>query len=656
MTGSRPPESVDDDGGEKSERIKTPALVGPSEVPRIGVDLAGLCRTSSTVDAPFLAEGRAAWALGRESGSGMRVGIGFDTRAVIEPRGLGTAAATLHFPGVVRRHFVGQRGTCTETLVVGRTLPFVVCQWSSPSGSLPEAIAVRIRAPGEADDGTPGDDSSDPPDPKRDGSTVWLESSGGATAVTTVPPTRALQLQSGARILVHPAEGEHASLVVASGPTETVRSALAASRHLEGHAVRSACGPVDGLVPHTGVLEIDDGIEWLQARLDAQLHRWISARGSRVLSPTSQGPRASAPERDLTVLGIGLAAVATGLRDGVERLLSIADEASSSYGLVAARFASVFGDTRFAARAAEAWTAGPPPGQDPLGRLAARLLVNALDHSWHPNEMAGLRAMGLASASRDAGPDRAPLVYGGAPSDTDDPTPQPSPGERRLPTLRAGRRRLQEHVDAGDRAHEAAWWTGLLTSAPLPPLPHGDRSDVQRAREACARFSSDPDGAWVRWRTLLSAPPQHGATLWDVPPPEEARARPGGSLSAELLLAFSHGLLGVDADAPAGRIRIAPRLPSHVTDFSLGGVRVGRASLRLHYRRDGRRHVFELVPEEASVPPLVLLEPRVDGRIRELRIDGDPADLDLREEGSGTSVPVQLPLDGPRTLEIETEP
>jgi len=127
-----------------------------------------------------------------------------------------------------------------------------------------------------------------------------------------------------------------------------------------------------------------------------------------------------------------------------------------------------------------------------------------------------------------------------------------------------------------------------------------------------------------------------------------------GSSTADLLLALVHGLLGLEHDAPVGRLRIAPRLPSHLTSFAVRGIALGDSSLRLEYERDASTHHFELTPEFASVPPLIVFEPTVAGTVREVRVDGALADLSLRIHGDFCVVPVQLPLDGARSLDIVT--
>ena len=74
----------------------------------------------------------------------------------------------------------------------------------------------------------------------------------------------------------------------------------------------------------------------------------------------------------------------------------------------------------------------------------------------------------------------------------------------------------------------------------------------------------------------------------------------------------------------------------------------------MEYERSGAISRFTLLPEIAAVPPLVVFEPTVHGRIREVRIDGEIADLEPHSAGPMTVVPVQIPLDAPRTIELVT--
>jgi hypothetical protein len=81
---------------------------------------------------------------------------------------------------------------------------------------------------------------------------------------------------------------------------------------------------------------------------------------------------------------------------------------------------------------------------------------------------------------------------------------------------------------------------------------------------------------------------------------------------------------------------------------------MGTSRISLAYERSRGGHLFTLEPERGGVPPLVVFEPAIPGEVGEVLVDGAPADLAPRTGAGRTVVPVQLPLDGPRTVEIVT--
>ena len=83
---------------------------------------------------------------------------------------------------------------------------------------------------------------------------------------------------------------------------------------------------------------------------------------------------------------------------------------------------------------------------------------------------------------------------------------------------------------------------------------------------------------------------------------------PPGLGAASVLATLAFGLLGLEPDAPSGRIRVAPVLPAHLKDFRIRGIRVGGARLELAYERAGRVHRFHLDALDGRVPPMVGLE------------------------------------------------
>jgi glycogen debranching enzyme len=66
-------------------------------------------------------------------------------------------------------------------------------------------------------------------------------------------------------------------------------------------------------------------------------------------------------------------------------------------------------------------------------------------------------------------------------------------------------------------------------------------------------------------------------------------------------------ILGLQADAPRGSLRVDPVLPAWLPDVTLHGLRVGRAKLDLRFWRDGERTRWEASPVEGHLE--VLEEP-----------------------------------------------
>lgn len=622
-------------------------------VPTIEAGPAGSSVSARARTRPFLAEGARASASGIESRPGCLIRFGPSTRARIECADMGAVAAVHLFPGLVRRELPGPADVIHEALMVAPTLPLVIGQWSSGAGSACGPLTVRIAPPpGRAGGWTML---------QRDDAVVLLGSAEERFAVGCSPASVSIRVDadgSGAiRITCEPTgSGEDVSLILSAGREPEVYGAFSAVRHLRGHAIRAASAPEGALHVRTTMTEIDDAVAWLGARIAGQC---------RELDTGAEG----------AVLTAGLAAIAAGRRDAIHDVLSrrLVDsgrvgDSPAVYALLAARFASTFGDASHAVLAARrlveatAEPSHPGPHRESrradvpaLARVAARHVAEALHHSAHPDTIATLQR--LAAHPPGTGP---------APSATQ------ARGERPLPMLEPRRGGPPEAAVREPFAEDAVRWIeGLLKGDPETPPPHAGRTGVRTARDACAAFRINPDSAWAAWRALLAGgpPDDHPTTIWDpimlssdetdterVHTSEIDAGSPGESLTAELILCLAEGLLGIVPDAPTGRIRIAPRLPSHLESFGVGGIRVGDATLGVSYERVASRHRFELEPDTASVPPLAVFEPAVPGSIRTVWIDDAPAALDSHPEGIRSIVSVQLPLDGTRRIEIETGP
>jgi len=116
------------------------------------------------------------------------------------------------------------------------------------------------------------------------------------------------------------------------------------------------------------------------------------------------------------------------------------------------------------------------------------------------------------------------------------------------------------------------------------------------------------------------------------------------------------GVLGAVPDAAYGRLTLSPLLPAHWTRFTARGVRAGEGALEVAYDRDGEYVRWTLRPLEGSVPLMVVFEPwQPLSRLRSVRVDGAPAELDVLEQEGWSRVKVQLPADAVRVLELQGE-
>ena len=112
------------------------------------------------------------------------------------------------------------------------------------------------------------------------------------------------------------------------------------------------------------------------------------------------------------------------------------------------------------------------------------------------------------------------------------------------------------------------------------------------------------------------------------------------------VLAILHlvlGVLGAEADALYGRITLSPLLSPRWTTFRLEGLRVGEG-------------VIDLRPRTGSVPVTMVFQPWFPlGRLRTVRVDGEPVDVDTERDSGWARIAVQLPLDATRSVEVEGE-
>lgn len=317
---------------------------------------------------------------------------------------------------------------------------------------------------------------------------------------------------------------------------------------------------------------------------------WARARLGTIL------PLRSTPSDD-EVLRWGVAALASGDEEIAREVFERLEHGDPRRAFMAGRMALTLGDAGPATTTAESVIASPESWKrtDPWHRTALDSLAAGL-HNSAPELVEALGSLRTSA-------------------------PEPGGGARRLPVIGA----------APSPPGEAELLWALLSGV--------DPAGTQTA---------DPDAAWRSWRESLAVGLEDGPlgpATWDGAPGR-------GRVTPDLLLTFVHRILGIGPDAPSGRLRIAPRLPAHLTRLSVGGIRIGAARMRLNVERLAGVDRYEFVPEFAGVPPLLVFEPVATGPVKGVRIDGAPAVLDRRTEHGRTVVPVQLPLDGIRVVEV----
>lgn len=594
----------------------------------------------------FLVAGRLAAAGGTERGGVEAVRIGTRLVAGAVGAGVGGSANVLTSPGLLRREMVGPGGAVLETVLAVPTLPAVAIQWTVPPGLseppvrevvvhlLPGVAEVRYGA-GEAL--VRAADASRPdelvamcvhPTPRR-----WEvhPGEGGGLSVTAV------------------VAGGPATLVLAAGPGSTVDTTVSAAWSLDAHAARVVrdTDPKRSttLAPATGASALDHAWAWARARVRTALE-WCA-------------PGSIARPEDVFWTGIG--ALSIGDAATASTALALLEEGGAPEGetgsgaalpasalatLLAARIALTLGDVAPARRhlrrlAGESSDAARRPTDrhaKAWWTLALDALADALHHTADPDVLEDLRhggatPPGLAGTGNTAV--RLPMV--------DSPAVGP-PAASLLRALLPG------------PGGAVGWARG---DTPVPgggPGPGGN--DIEAALtpwHACA--SGRADEGYAAWRRTLGDGLEGAVSAgggcrgtWD---PVDDLRRAGAPGAGILLATLVHGVLGVVPDAPAGRLRLAPALPSHVRTFRVRNIPVGDARVGLEYRREGPGHRFVLTPAEGRVPPMVVFEPAVAGSVRAVRVDGSAAELDSVEAGGRTRVRAQLPLDGVRTLDIE---
>ncbi len=600
-----------------------PALGAPGpdvRVGRLGLTEPPLVNAGPAGAAPFLLDGEKIAVTGVEARGDHAFWLGSLLVAEGLATDVGSGANVVAAPAAIRRELVGPRGTVIETTFVTPTLPLAAVQWSAPVGGswsgrmevaitlLPDRRTLRHHARGGI-------------------VRCASDEKGGVTAELRVHPEPvALEISEprdgGMHVRVSVDGPAPVTLLLAAGTLEASSRAMAAGAHLDSYEARAASdadpGTLDTLVTATGVREVDHSVVWATLRL-----RSAFARG------------ADAPAADVFWSGLGALAVGdpataalaveTLRRKGAgpaPRILGVPASPEALATILAARLTLLSGDPAPARRAlaeldpsALRERRSAEPDSWALWCHALNALADALRFGASDEEIEGLRETATLSHRR-RGIGRPPLVG--------DPDPAGAPA-----------------------------LLGRLLGTSEGPPPSMSVSEGTPL-EAWARWAADdPAGAWTVWRAqagLGLASGEAGRGSWDVP------GRPPGLASGAgvLLCGLAHGLLGLIPDAPSGRIRVAPALPAHLAAFEARGIRVGDARVGFRFHRRGETYRFEVEQTRGRVPMMAVLEPSVPaGRVVETRVDGARADLETRSVGSRTRVPVLLPLDAPRRLEVD---
>lgn len=555
-----------------------PPLRGPSDT---------LARAAPARPRPFLLAVAGASARGTETRGVEAVERG--GRLVLA--GLSVAGAAcgnvLLAPAHARRELAGPFGSAMEVLLL--TPDGMIAQWTASAD-----FEVEIVVPGASAHAAGGRLTVAGPDGIRrveiHPTPEWGDPASGPG------PAGLLRVRARMRGAAGPAR-LHATSGSDDAEVAAAASRLAHAR--EAHAESDALTlRTRRLATQTGVDELDDGLAWAAARIDAALggaDAW-----AHELAAGEPFPFDPASRRAWTALG----ALASGVRP------ALAVPAASALETLALARAALWRGERLRAPA-------PLPPETDAARASARrgallALADALE-PWEGKPSAdGLRADADARARTSKGGLRLPTL-GGASSDL-----------------------LASALDLPGRSP---------AHGPLPAPPPG----LARALTAWASMNDGAiDAGFALFRRHLEDGFAAGAGLW----------ADGGRIhdpaaAALVPLVFLDGLLGARGDAHYGRLRLAPRLPAHWTRLSVGGIGLAGAEVRLDYDADRGAHRFRLRQESGAIPVTVIFAPLVPVAAgAPVRIDGGSTDIATVAAHGRARLEVQLPLDRPREISI----
>ncbi|MGH7461588.1 MAG: hypothetical protein ACREMA_11255, partial [Longimicrobiales bacterium] len=139
-------------------------------------------------------------------------------------------------------------------------------------------------------------------------------------------------------------------------------------------------------------------------------------------------------------------------------------------------------------------------------------------------------------------------------------------------------------------------------------------------------------------------------SLWSiVEHDDEFTAGPGFAIAPVI-----YGFCGAVPDAARNRIELKTEIPLGWEFLELNNLRVGDNRFSFEYRRQGLSHSFRLRPLAGAVPLRVILEPALFATgIRQVSVDGQDAQLDIRRVGNRWICPLQIVVDHDREIVIE---
>ena len=163
----------------------------------------------------------------------------------------------------------------------------------------------------------------------------------------------------------------------------------------------------------------------------------------------------------------------------------------------------------------------------------------------------------------------------------------------------------------------------------LESIGAGAESSAVRARAAQAQRRILPD--------------------WDAHDCEELPA----ASPADTVNVFVHALLGIAPDAPRGRLRVRPCLPTWIDSLAVSNIHMADALVELRYTRGDNEQNYTIEQVAGAMPVRLIFEPTFDRPVTAASVDGVAADLNVQPHGNRIIAPVQIMLDNRREIRFE---